>query len=198
MDTEKPGLVGRALALAERLRFEHSCAPAVGRLLAVLAGRVRGGLVGEIGTGCGVGSAWMASALAPDSSMLTVEINPAKARAAGELLADVPNVHVLEDDWHELLAYGPFELLFADGGKAKEREPEALVGQGGKGGGDRRRLMPPRGFRVSPRRWVVERTFAWISHNRRMAKDYEGWCVTGETFVYAAMTRLMVRWLARA
>jgi putative transposase len=33
------------------------------------------------------------------------------------------------------------------------------------------RLMPPRGFRVLPRRWVMERTFAWISHNRRTAKD---------------------------
>jgi len=60
------------------------------------------------------------------------------------------------------------------------------------------RIMPPRGFRVLPRRWVVERTFAWISHNRRMAKDYERLCATGEAFVYAAMTRLMVRWLARA
>ena len=36
---------------------------------------------------------------------------------------------------------------------------------------DWQRLMPPRGFRVLPRRWVVERTFAWICHNRRMAKD---------------------------
>jgi putative transposase len=60
------------------------------------------------------------------------------------------------------------------------------------------RIMPPRGFRVLPRRWVVERTFAWISHNRRMAKDYERLCATGEAFVYAAMTRLMVRRLARA
>ena len=59
-------------------------------------------------------------------------------------------------------------------------------------------LMPPRGFRVLPRRWVVERTFAWICHNRRMAKDYERLCATGEAFVYAAMTRLMVRRLARA
>jgi hypothetical protein len=33
-----------------------------------------------------------------------------------------------------------------------------------------------------PRRWVVERTFAWISHNRRMAKDYERLCATGEAF----------------
>ena len=63
---------------------------------------------------------------------------------------------------------------------------------------DWQRLMPPSGFRVLPRRWVVERTFAWISHNRRMAKDYERLCATGEAFVYAAMTRLMVRRLARA
>ena len=62
---------------------------------------------------------------------------------------------------------------------------------------DWQRLMPPRGFRVLPRRWVVERTFAWISHNRRMSKDYERLCATGEAFVYAAMRRLMVRRLAR-
>jgi putative transposase len=44
----------------------------------------------------------------------------------------------------------------------------------------------------------VERTFAWLSHNRRMSKDYERLCATSEAFVYAAMTRLMVRRLARA
>jgi putative transposase len=61
---------------------------------------------------------------------------------------------------------------------------------------DWRKLMPPRGFRVLPRRWVVERTFAWISDNRRMSKDYERLSATGEAFVYAAMTRLMVRRIA--
>jgi putative transposase len=60
------------------------------------------------------------------------------------------------------------------------------------------RLLPPRGFIALPRRWVVERTFAWLSHNRRLSKDYERLCATGEAFVYAAMTRLMVRRLARA
>jgi putative transposase len=63
---------------------------------------------------------------------------------------------------------------------------------------DWQKLMPPKGFRVLPRRWVVERTFAWISHNRRMAKDYEHLCSTGEALIHAAMTRLMVRRLARA
>ena len=62
---------------------------------------------------------------------------------------------------------------------------------------DLQRLMPPRGFRVLPRRWVVERTFGWLSQNRRMSKDYERLCATGEAFVWAAMSRLMVRRLAR-
>jgi putative transposase len=53
-------------------------------------------------------------------------------------------------------------------------------------------------FENLPRRWVAERTFAWISHNRRMGKDHERLCATGEAFVYAAMTRLMVRRLTRA
>jgi transposase len=62
---------------------------------------------------------------------------------------------------------------------------------------DWQKLLPPRGFQVLPRRWVVERSFAWICHNRRMAKDYERLCASSEAFVYAAMTRLMVRRLAR-
>jgi len=53
-------------------------------------------------------------------------------------------------------------------------------------------------FENLPRRWVAERTFAWISHNRRMAKDYERLCSTGEALIHAALTRLMVRRLARA
>jgi putative transposase len=63
---------------------------------------------------------------------------------------------------------------------------------------DWQRLMAPRGFEVLPRRWVVERTFSWLDQNRRMSKDYERLCATGEAFIYVAMTRLMVRRLARA
>jgi putative transposase len=54
-----------------------------------------------------------------------------------------------------------------------------------------------RDFEVLPRRWVVERSFASISHNRRMRRDYERLCATGEACVYAAMTPLMVRRLVR-
>ena len=63
---------------------------------------------------------------------------------------------------------------------------------------DWERLMPPRGFKVLARRWVVERTFSWLSQNRRMSKDYERLCASAEAFVYAAMTRLMVRRLVCA
>jgi len=62
---------------------------------------------------------------------------------------------------------------------------------------DWHKLLPPKGFQVLPRRWVVERTFSWIDQNRRMSKDYEKLCASGEAFVYAAMSRLMVRCLAR-
>src|SRR5829696_379733 len=48
---------------------------------------------------------------------------------------------------------------------------------------DWQRLLPRRGFEVLPRRWVVERTFAWLSQNRRMSKDYERLCVSAEAFV---------------
>ena len=58
-------------------------------------------------------------------------------------------------------------------------------------------LLPPKGFVVLPRRWVVERTLSWIEQNRRMSKDYERLCASGEALVYAAMIRLMTRRLAR-
>ena len=59
------------------------------------------------------------------------------------------------------------------------------------------KLLPPSGFRVLPRRWVVERTFSWCGQSRRLSKDYERLCETSEAMIYAAMTRLMVRRLAR-
>lgn len=63
---------------------------------------------------------------------------------------------------------------------------------------DWQRLMPPRGFKVLPRRWVVERTFSWLSQNRRLSKDYERLPQSSEAFIFVAMSRIMVRRLARA
>ena len=56
----------------------------------------------------------------------------------------------------------------------------------------------PKGFIVLARRWVVERSFSWTGQNRGMSKDYERVPESGEAFMYLAMTRLMVRRLARS
>jgi putative transposase len=58
---------------------------------------------------------------------------------------------------------------------------------------------PPRpsGFRVLPRRWVVERTFAWLGRNRRLSKDYEARSTSEEAWLYAAASRVLLRRLAR-
>lgn len=52
------------------------------------------------------------------------------------------------------------------------------------------------GFQVLPRRWLVERTFAWLSHCRRLSRDYEALPDTAEAFIYLAMIRLMLKHLA--
>ncbi len=63
---------------------------------------------------------------------------------------------------------------------------------------DPQKISEPRRFGDLPRRWVVERTFSWLGQNRRMSKDYERLAETSEAFIYVAMTRLMVRRLARS
>lgn len=50
-----------------------------------------------------------------------------------------------------------------------------------------------KGFTVLPKRWIVERTFAWLGRNRRLSKDYERLPSTGEAWIYLGMIRLMVR-----
>jgi transposase len=62
---------------------------------------------------------------------------------------------------------------------------------------DWEKLLPPKGFRVLPRRWGVERTFSWLGQNWRMSKDYERLYETSEAFIHVSITRLMVRRLVR-
>jgi putative transposase len=51
-------------------------------------------------------------------------------------------------------------------------------------------------FSVLPKRWIVERTFGWLSRNRRMSKDYERKVQTSETLIELAASRLVLRRLA--
>jgi predicted O-methyltransferase YrrM len=128
---EEPPLVRRALAAADRVGFTRSCMPEVGRLLHLLAAQRGRSRVGEIGTGAGVGAAWIVSGLASDTPFVTVEVDPVLVRSARDLFAADANVEVVEGDWHrELPSRGPFDLLFYDGG-GKQRpdlDGEDVVG----------------------------------------------------------------------
>ena len=64
---------------------------------------------------------------------------------------------------------------------------------------DPKKLLAEKGPRpFLPKRWIVERTLAWLGQNRRMSKDYERLPESGEAFIYVAMSRLMLRRLARS
>jgi putative transposase len=72
-------------------------------------------------------------------------------------------------------------------------------------GGRRSRWLPPGAepppvpaFQVVPRRWVVERSFAWLGRSRRLARDYEFLTATSEAVIYLAASQLLVRRLAGA
>jgi transposase len=61
-----------------------------------------------------------------------------------------------------------------------------------------RRMADTIGFEVLPRRWVVERTLAWLNRNRRLAKDFEATTASAKAWLYLASVQLLFRRLARA
>ena len=88
--------------------------------------------------------------------------------------------------------------VFADGAYAGSKLQTALAANGPwtlqivKGTG------PAKGFQLLPRRWVVERTLAWLSRNRRLAKDFEASISTAQAWLFIASVQLLVRRLAKA
>jgi len=133
--TTTPPLVEQAIALARREGFPltrqeaasgqpSACLPDVGRFLAVLAAGCHGGTIAEFGTGAGIGAAWLASSMPADCTLVTAELDPRLAEAAGRLLAGCPGVQVLAGDANDVLPqHGPFDLIFADSGI---RDPAAF------------------------------------------------------------------------
>lgn len=122
---EAPELVHRAQQLADEAGFAHSCSDPTGQLLRVLARRCE--RAGEIGTGCGVGSAWIVSGLAPGGSLATIERDDGLVRQVRRLFADVTAVRVRAGDWRQLLDEPPFDLLFADAADAEEHVDDVLT-----------------------------------------------------------------------
>ena len=84
------------------------------------------------------------------------------------------------------------ELIWADGAYAGDFE-EWAEEQYGLRVEIVSRAPDQKGFKVLPRRWVVERTLAWLTRNRRLARDYERNVSHSEAFVHIAMTTLMLR-----
>jgi len=112
-DLKIPVLVTRALNLAEQMEYTGECSYEVGRLLQVLVGQIQSGVVGELCAGCGVGSSWIASALKPTTSFVTIEENASHAAAVKRLVEPHLNIRVILGQWKTLLKEWKFSLLFA-------------------------------------------------------------------------------------
>lgn len=121
----RPQLVDEALTVAQLHGFTKSCLDEVGALLHVLAGSISPGTIADIGTGCGVSTAWMASATSMD--IFTVDSDPSLVRGIERLFADHPHVHPMVGDWPDILREGPFRLVFVDATPAKDSGIERLV-----------------------------------------------------------------------
>jgi demethylmenaquinone methyltransferase/2-methoxy-6-polyprenyl-1,4-benzoquinol methylase len=151
-----------AASRAEELGFAQSCDPGVGRLLAVLAAAVpKGGRILEIGTGAGVGTAWLVEGIGSNESvtLVTIEVD-------GQLSA-----HVAEGSWPmgvrfevgdaiELLpTLGQFDLVFADAAAGKWYGLDLTI-----------EAIAPGGFIVvddmTPPRWVDAEHEARTGHAR--------------------------------
>ena len=87
--------------------------------------------------------------------------------------------------------------VFADGGYAGPKLKDAMSGCGDWTIEIIKRSDSAKGFEVLPRRWVVERTFAWLGRSRRLAKDWEKSIASAEAWVFIAHIRLLTRRLAR-
>jgi len=92
----------------------------------------------------------------------------------------------------------PFiEVIFADAGYQGPRVQNAASKAGGWRVEIVKRAAGAAGFVVVAKRWIVERTLAWISRNRRLARDFENLARTAAALVRLAMIKIMLRRLAR-
>ena len=121
-----PEQVMKAKRLAGEHDFNYSCLDEVGQLLAVLTSSIKQGTIAEIGTGYGVGTAWMATRLKNEVSLISIDNDKSKINSVRTIFHQ-KNVKFIHSDWQEILNYAPFQLIFADGGKAKEQHPDMLV-----------------------------------------------------------------------
>lgn len=117
--TEIPDVVRRALDLSRDRGFITSTRNETGRLLAALAASKTGTLA-ELGTGCGVGAAWLHSGAQGSARIVTAELEANLAEDVQRIFHDVESIEVVSGDWSSLEKYAPFSLLFVDVKDVKE------------------------------------------------------------------------------
>jgi predicted O-methyltransferase YrrM len=122
---ELPDVVSRAFDVSRTRGYASFCRNETGRLLATLAA-TRSGTLAELGTGTGVGTAWLRSGIR-DARILTAELDPQLAEAAAEIFADDDRVEVLAADWSTLRDHGPFSLLFLDAREPKDSGADTII-----------------------------------------------------------------------
>ncbi|GAA2085776.1 class I SAM-dependent methyltransferase [Aeromicrobium halocynthiae] len=111
--TEIPELVTSTLDLSRQRGFISSTRHETGRLLAALAAS-RTGTLAELGTGTGVGSAWLSSGAPKEARIVSAELDPALAEDVRQIFEDVENLQIVSGDWSSLEQYAPFSLVFVD------------------------------------------------------------------------------------
>lgn len=113
------------------------------------------------------------------------------------LPADIQDRHAVINLLKQTRSRFPFiERIFADGGYAGAKTAAAVRSTGCWKIEIVKRSDAHR-FVVLPKRWIVERTFAWISRNRRLMREFERYAGTAAAFVRLAMIRLMLKRLTR-
>ncbi len=127
LKTYIPPLVQRAQNLADQMGTSSTCTVESGRLLQLLASQLQSGVVGEVGTGCGVAAAWIASSLSPGTSFFTVEENPLRAAAVRALFDPLLNVRVIQGSYTDFLRNWRFGLLYAGLASPRVEEPEIYI-----------------------------------------------------------------------
>lgn len=133
--SEVPAAVRGARHAAEAAGFAQSCSDATGRLLQVLAARCAGGTLLEVGTGCGVGAAWIASGMGPDCRLVTFEHDGVRASVARDVLRPFGDgVDVRTSDWRTVDLGAPVQLGFVDARSGKWEDQQAVVDRLAPGG----------------------------------------------------------------
>jgi predicted O-methyltransferase YrrM len=123
-NTYVPNLVSECKKNAEKAGFTNSCTNEFGRFLYTLVGQVKGSIL-EIGTGYGVSTAWIISAMSSEVNLVSVDINQEQVSHSNQLLHQ-KGIEFMCGDWKELLKRGPYNFIFADVRDAKRENAEKL------------------------------------------------------------------------